>query len=158
MKVTKENINNFWKRVEKTDNCWIWRGGVNSRGYGNFAFRKNGKVINNRAHRFAYILSEGKVPLNLMVCHKCNNPLCVRPDHLYMGSGSDNVQDAIISGLWNPPQGEKNGMSKLTEKEVRKIRKMFASGNYYQKELANIFGVMRENISQIVNKRSWAHI
>lgn len=158
IEITEKNIENFWKKVKKTNSCWIWTGGVSSRGYGNFCFHRNGKFINNRAHRFSYFLSKGEIPKKMLICHKCNNPLCVKPAHLYAGTTSDNVRDAIRDGLWNPSQGEKNGQSKLTKEKVLKIRELHKNGNYTQQELANLFGVIQQTISLILSRKHWAHI
>ena len=158
IKITEQNVKNFWKRVEKTNTCWLWRGGISSRGYGNFAFRRNGKIINNRTHRFSFILQNGKIPKNKIICHKCDNPICVNPNHLFLGTISDNVQDAIKKGLWNPARGEQNAASKLTTKIVKKIRNLYSTGRYTQKELAKRFHLSRGGAYPIIRNIHWKHI
>lgn len=88
----------FWERVDKSGDCWIWLRGV-SQGYG--IVNRRG-LPPERAHRVAYELCIGKVPKGLSVCHKCDNPRCVRPDHLFLGTQSQNIRDCIAKGRWHP--------------------------------------------------------
>ena len=81
-------------RVEKTDSCWLWRGALNSRGYGSMGFMKRGWL----AHRLSYTVFKGDIPDGLFVCHSCDNPPCVNPDHLWVGTASDNQRDAVSKG------------------------------------------------------------
>ena len=85
----------FWKRVQKTETCWLWTGAKNKKGYGTFYISKYEPI---GAHRFSYLLAEGKSPEELFVCHKCDNPSCVRPDHLFLGTNTDNMRDAKKKG------------------------------------------------------------
>lgn len=91
------DICNFWKRVNKTDSCWLWTGKphrADAWGYGRVS--ACGKTI--KAHRFAYILAYGAIPDSVLVRHSCDNPMCVRPDHLMLGTDQDNVQDKVSQG------------------------------------------------------------
>lgn len=81
----------FWSKVRKTESCWIWDGSLFHDGYG--LFKYSGK--NKRAHRVAWFLENGEIPANLFVCHTCDNLRCVRPDHLFIGSVSDNKRDCV---------------------------------------------------------------
>lgn len=157
MKITEKNIKNFWKKVEKTDDCWFWRGAISNTGYGNFCFRKKNKLIQNGAHRFSYILQYGKIPRRKFVCHKCDNPSCVNPLHLFVGTNSENIKDSFNKGRI-PIRGEKHYRAKLTDESVRHIRNLYATKKYIQLQLAEKFGVTRRHISFIVNKQKWAHI
>lgn len=85
----------FWSKVEKTDACWLWRGGVKPNGYGRFVIGHSTQVY---AHRFAWELTNGAVADGLFVCHHCDTPLCVRPDHLFLGTHTENMRDMLAKG------------------------------------------------------------
>ncbi len=87
----------FFNKVEKTDYCWNWIAGSRGKGYG--AFKYKSKVID--AHRMSWLLHNGKIPNDLFVCHKCDNPSCVNPNHLFLGTHSDNMKDAYVKGRLN---------------------------------------------------------
>lgn len=111
----------FWGKVEKTDICWFWRGSVLKSGYGQAYSR--GKTW--RAHRLAWTITHGPIPKGASVLHRCDRPLCVRPDHLFLGSQKDNIADAMEKGrLVAPPiyRGEQNPKAKLTSAQVATIR------------------------------------
>jgi hypothetical protein len=86
----------FWANVEKTDNCWIWTGYKNSAGYGNLSLNYGEK----KAHRYAWAVTYGQIPAGMFVLHRCDNPSCVRPDHLFLGDQKANVQDMMTKGRW----------------------------------------------------------
>lgn len=87
-------VERFWERVQKDDGCWEWTGATSAAGYG--VFGKNTKLW--FAHRFSYELSNGPIPDGMFVCHQCDNPRCVRPDHLFLGSHKDNMKDMCLKG------------------------------------------------------------
>ncbi len=100
----------FWMHVIKTESCWIWTGNRDKDGYGNIGNgpRDSYKLI--RAHRLSYALHKGEVPDNLFVCHTCDKPYCVNPDHLFLGTAKDNENDKVNKG--RQAKGERNGNSK----------------------------------------------
>lgn len=161
----KPLINKFTEKVRIDDvtGCWIWVGGMRYKGYG--AFRIGLK--HESAHRAAWIIYRGEIPDGLSVCHHCDNPSCVNPDHLFLGTAKDNTQDMIqkgrqVSGLRLHPEraarGEHNGNSKLTEDEVRAIRLSYSLYSISKSELARWYHVDHKLISEIVNYRIWKHV
>lgn len=88
----------FWSKVKivnDEDSCWEWQAGLNTNGYGQFNLCKDGKRLNMGAHRFSYELANGPIPKGILVCHKCDNPKCVRPKHLFPGTYQDNMDDMV---------------------------------------------------------------
>src|SRR5699024_7924734 len=116
--------------------------------------------------RMSYEIENGAIPEGLMVCHRCGNRRCVRPDHLYAGTAKDNVRDMIAHGTptqcltmnKNAKRGEGNVLAKLEEPEVIAIRQMYASGDYTLKQLTHLYGVAATNIHSIVRRKTWTHI
>jgi hypothetical protein len=147
----------FWRHVDKSGECWVWTGHKHRFGYGLFALSGRQRVT---AHRFSFYLSNGPIPDELCVCHKCDNPSCVRPNHLELGSQAYNVKDMWSKRRANPgwAGGEKNGMSKLTEEAVRDIRSRYATGKVSQYALAREYGVTRPLIGMIVRGQIWQHL
>ena len=89
----------FWKRVAKSDECWLWTGGLHSKGYGLFYCRPDGTTMRAvGAHRFSYELHHGPIPAGMLVCHSCDNPPCVNPAHLFLGSPKANIHDMMSKG------------------------------------------------------------
>lgn len=97
----------FWSNVRKEKECWIWALSLSPSGYGNFQWE--GK--RRRAHRVAYFLSYGKIPDGLFVCHKCDKPACVNPQHLFLATSKENTHDMISKGRLNRSRGENKGIS-----------------------------------------------
>lgn len=115
-------------------------------------------------HRFSFELHFGALPKGMCVLHRCDNRACVRPDHLFLGTRSDNAIDCHSKGRMavqahkEKYQGSAHGMAKLTEEQVRQIRTNYATGAYTQKALAHTYGVASSLISFIVTRRNWTHI
>jgi hypothetical protein len=151
-------MNRFWNKVKKTDSCWLWQGGQYLNGYG--AVRGTDQKQTS-AHRLAWQLVNGEIPEGYNVCHTCDNRLCVNPEHLWLGTQSENIQDMYHKGRGNfagrTQQGEKNNGSKLTEDIVRQI-KTLASAGTRQADIMRITGATRANVWAIVHNKSWSHI
>ena len=143
----------FWEKVNigKPEDCWEWLAGKNDDGYGNFVNKKAYK-----AHRMAWILTNGEIPDELCVCHKCDNRSCCNPSHLFLGTKAENSRDRNIKGrqAW----GERNGPAKLSIKEVEEIRRLYATGHYSQRELAKIYGVNHNTIGSAYNRETWKRV
>src|SRR3990167_8155110 len=120
------------QRVKRTKGCWLWTGTCYRGGYGNL--KVNGRYTG--AHRISYTLFHGHVPKNKQGLHKCDNPKCVNPDHLFLGNPKINAVDRAEKGRGNRPAGEKNGRSILTREDVEFIRTSRLLG---RKDLARMF-------------------
>lgn len=156
----EQAIENFWSKVEKTDGCWNWKGPINTKGYGNYnSLKTNGLFDSRLAHRISYYIVNGEYDRELKVCHACDNPLCVNPNHLFLGTQSDNMQDCSNKGRNgqqnNPIKGEKHGRSKLDWGKVREIRKMYAEEKISKSELARQYDVDHKQIRNILNNINW---
>lgn len=138
--------------------CWIWTRPLNHNGYGQFMVK--GKVL--RVHRYAYAEFIGTIPTGLDVLHKCDTRNCVNPKHLFLGTTQINQADKVRKN--RQAKGETNGFAKLTEEEVRLIRKLYAKKSGYhdpihgQGGLAKRFNVTQANISLILKGRGWKHV
>lgn len=141
----------FWLFVDKTDSCWIWTGPIGWGGYG--VFRRHGKT--EFAHRISYFVANREYPDNLIVCHKCDNPICVNPNHLFVGTHADNVHDMMRKGRSNQARGESSGKAKLSRHDVFDIRRRFKKDGKTAVELASEYGVNKENIYRIAYRQSW---
>lgn len=155
----------FWHHVEKSSGCWEWRGVRSAAGYGYTSTRP--KLL---AHRFSWTLAHGAGPGDLFVCHRCDNPGCVRPDHLFLGTVRDNAADMRHKG--RSAMGDRNGTrrrpdtiargegrahAKLTETDVRRIRSAVAEGET-TKAVADRYGVSFGLVAGIVRRERWAHV
>lgn len=143
----------FWPKVDvgDEDECWVWRGSVKETGYG--LFQQDGEAL--RAHRVAYELVF-EDPGEKHVLHHCDNPSCVNPGHLYLGTHQDNMQDMVQRD--RIPRGERAGNAKLTKDEVREIRQRYDEEDILQKELADEFDISTTNVSSIITGKWWAHL
>lgn len=143
----------FWEKVNKTDTCWLWTGGHNGQNakrkwpYGMLS--KGGSTNeHHRAHVFSYELHVGPVPEGVCVLHKCDNTLCVNPDHLFLGTNEDNTADMMEKGRCTT--------RKLTQDIVDNIRKDHDDGVRYR-ALAQKYKTSLANISLIINHITWKH-
>lgn len=138
----------FWEKVVKTDGCWIWTASLNEWGYGNF-WNATGKT--ELAHRVAWRLTHGKDAGSLRVCHSCDNPPCVRSEHLFLGTDADNVADQVSKGRQPRSPGEKNGRAKLSDAQVDELRAKYIPGQTRIVDLAKEFRITFSHVWQIVS-------
>jgi len=150
----------FWSKVQlpqdlKND-CWIWIAGKGRDGYGRF-YVKNTTIKDHRvrANRLSYEYYYGIPPNNMEVCHKCDNPACVNPNHLFLGSKRDNQLDKIAKN--RQARGTINGRSKLTEFDIINIRQLYKQGTTCQM-LANMYNMGWTTINNIIKRNIWTHI
>lgn len=131
--------------------CWNWQSSIDGAGYGMIATQKG---VHLKAHRFSWTLSRGEIPESLFVLHRCDNRRCVNPDHLFLGTHQDNMDDMVSKGRLPPHNGEKNGASKLTEEKVLAIR----SDPRSQSKIAVDYGVTQTAISKIKLRKLWSYL
>lgn len=152
--VTIKEKRRFLKYVDK-NTCWEWTGNKGPHGYGGFQFDGEKR----RAHRISWQIANGMVaPRDKMVLHTCDNRGCVNPEHLYLGTHQQNMDDMTARDRRNPPKGEEHHASKLTERDVLAMRGMWTGGNFTQRELGEVYNVTRRHVKEIVNNRAWKHI
>lgn len=141
----------FWEKVEKTDECWNWTASKKRDGYGQF--RINGKIV--AAHRVSYAAENGPIPDGMFVCHACDNPACVNPAHLFLGTDQDNKNDMYRKR--RHVFGEKHPLRKLTTDVVLKIRQDAKSG-MSQRNIARKYNTQRSQVSLIANGKRWSSV
>ena len=137
----------FQRKIQHTEGCWLWIGTIHKdTGYG--VFQKDGQQ--ELAHRLSWIIVNGPIPAGLFVCHHCDTPRCINPDHLFLGTRSENMKDAYHKGrvLIGPEE-------KLSPEDVMNIRIMLASGRFSHRAISVVFGVCRGTITDIHCHRSW---
>lgn len=144
----RRSVDRFWEKVQKTDECWLWTGAINSsNGYGRIRHNKY-------THRVSYEFHFGAIPKGLFVCHRCDNPPCVRPDHLFLGTPGDNMRDM------HSKQRQACGSQRsrlLTEDQVAAIRQRYAAGER-QCVLAREYTVSPVTMHNIVHNKTWRHV
>lgn len=144
-----DSVERFWQNVEISDGCWIWRGAPDAHGYGRLRVRG----VTVKAHRFSYAIHKGEIPPDTCVCHLCDTPLCVNPDHLWLGSNADNIQDRTAKG--RSARGSSNGnAAALTDDDIRRVR----LSDLPVKELADALNVHWSTIYGIRQRKTWKHL
>lgn len=179
-----KDVERFWSHVQKGEGCWYWVSSKNPKGYG--LFWVDGKY--QVATRFIYSLLRGTIGCGLLVCHTCDNPSCVRPDHLFLGTSLDNNRDAKRKGRTakgerhgskthpeRVPSGERNGRrtkpesyarlygemhhkAKLTVASVQEIRTRYNAGETNKAALAREYLVGETTIRDVINRRIWRDV
>lgn len=140
----------FWAKVRITERgCWEWTGAHNSDGYGQLRFPSTECRSTYQAHRLSWMFHRGPIPIGVYVCHRCDNPPCIRPDHLFLGTNHQNQLDAL-SKARRPVR--------LTSEQVAIIREKFAAGGVFHRELAKEYGVTRCSITKAINGSTHRHV
>lgn len=144
----------FWSYVEKGPGCWRWLAKTDRDGYGRFWVLP--KTV--RSHRFAWELENGPIPHGLAICHRCDNPTCVRPDHLFLGTNLDNVRDCVRKGRRRYGVGEANPCARLTAEAVVEMRRLFFVERMKQRDIARRFGVSQAAACLAISGQRWRHV
>lgn len=167
MRASKRERFDHYSPNRPEDGCWVWTGSRHDKGYGQLRTKHEGKSVLERAHRLAWEFEYGAIPQGVIVMHHCDNPPCVRPSHLFVGTHADNMADKIAKGrAWRHPhrdlrhhvqRGEASGRAaKLTSEQVREIRARADTATF--KALGREYGVTGSQIGMIVRRKSWAHV
>lgn len=167
---TPKIMRHFWSKVDTSGDCWTWQRYRCRKGYG--IVRIEGQL--QKAHRVAWMMTRGPIPDGMQICHHCDNPPCVRPDHLFLGSQSDNSKDMGSKGRhWlqkqperslfvrQPtikPRGTQNRHAKLTDEQVREIRKVHTEKRVSRRQIARMFNVSETTVRRVVNRELWKHV
>lgn len=148
------NTERFWDHMmpDTISGCWVWSGFREAQGYGRLSFTRGRRV---QAHRLAWELTNGPIPGGMEVCHRCDNPPCCNPEHLWLGTTRDNQHDKIAKN--RQARGERNGRAKLSAVQAREIIRRYHAGES-QRSLAKAFGLAMSSIQRIRSGEYWKDI
>lgn len=144
----------LWRQVQRGDGCWPFIGARSNKGYG--YFKHDG--VARFAHRVAYADANGPIPDGIDVLHRCDNPPCCRPDHLFLGTQADNVADMISKGRDRKAVGSRTGNARLTEAKVVDIRRRHRKRVVTAQMLADEHGVSVEAVEKVLQRQTWRHV
>jgi hypothetical protein len=148
--LTEKEASCYWGKIRKDESCWIWTGCRDTSGYGLTTFRGRCQGV----HRLSWRIHRGEIPKEMCVCHGCDEPLCVNPAHLWLGTRKQNTQDRDRKQRNNQPRGSSNGNSKLVAGQVDSIRKMAKAG-LTKRQISDIIGTSFANVSHILHGKTW---
>lgn len=149
-KRSEQPLEHFWNNVARTETCWNWTAGLTYKGYGFLTLDRK----QFRAHRYSYELHNGPIPKGMLICHRCDNRRCVRPDHLFLGTTQDNTADRHNKGRTLVIRGENHWRSRVDEKAVRDMR----SRRLRLAEFASLYDLTKESVRAIQRRKSWKHV
>lgn len=150
--LTQMQLERFESKFTKGSGCWTWTASTGPKGYGRFGIQKG---VVRLAHRIAYRVYIGPIPAGKVVCHRCDNPSCVNPAHLFVGTQADNLADMVSKG--RSQRGERHHRARLTASDVRAIRRRARQGEP-RADLAVEFGTSLSNLNGIVRGNRWKHV
>lgn len=159
--ISDADVKRFFSKVAITANnekCWLWRASTDRRGYGRFHITNNKKKFGMRAPRISFFIANGIGTNGKLVCHSCDNPNCVNPKHLFLGTSLDNTQDMMNKGRNIFQLGSEHHNSIITEEVVLKIREYRKKTGYTYQKIADVFNIKKSHVTDIILKRRWAHI
>lgn len=133
--------------------CWIWTAYTNADGYGQI----NADNRMKKAHRVSWELYNGVIPDSMCICHKCDTPSCVNPNHLFLGTHTENIQDMFLKGRADLKHGSKHGRTELSEEDVISMRKKCNEGTP-QQYFADKHGINKGTVSKIILRKTWRHV
>lgn len=152
----KKLVKRFWKYVVMSDGCWGWSGTLDEKGYARVRTWVDDRWIPRLAHRVSWELHRGPIPDGMSVLHTCDNPPCVKPEHLFLGTQLDNVRDCIAKG--RRPVGEQSATAKVTEAQVIEMRQRFAAGEHNFNMFGREYGISAIEARAIILKERWKHL
>lgn len=152
----------LWSRTDRSGDCWLWLGALSPKGYGSImtGSKCDGTHKAKRAQRVAWEITYGPIPDGLFVCHHCDVPRCVRPEHLFLGTAAENTADMLAKGRESHDHGSKgvaNCNAVLNDDKVRAILGLHARG-VRGVDLAQMFGVNKVTISKVTRGETWRHV
>ena len=169
-KYTPKDIVKFWSKVNKNGSipkhrpelgpCWEWLAGLFSTGYGTFEHGEKGNHKPLKAHRVSWEIANDEIPNSLWVLHECDNRKCVNPNHLFLGTRTDNVRDMWAKGREYrvSMHGEKHFKHKMTDDKIKYIRGRFLIGDITKAELGREMGLDPTTIRDIIKRKTWRHV